>query len=314
LIGVSTRGIILEVVGGVYRVLREDGVEVSASLRGRLKQEPRAGGRVVPGDRVLLSPAEAHDSSSSPVPDSPITIEEILPRSSELLRGGMHGKGERIIAANVDRCVVVLSAAHPPFRPEIADRFLALAELSHISPVLVLNKLDLVEDSATLEGEIAIYREIGYTVLLTSAHTGEGCAQLADLLSDGISLLMGPSGVGKSSLLNALDPDFRLRIGEVGRAGRGKHTTVGARLLPFGSGGWVVDSPGFSDASLAQVEVSELEGAFPEIAELSEGCRFRGCSHLHEPECAVREGVEEERIAASRFESYCVLAKELKER
>jgi ribosome biogenesis GTPase len=162
--------------------------------------------------------------------------------------------------------------------------------------------------------EIELYREIGYSVLLTSAQSGVGCAQLAELLSDGVSLLMGPSGVGKSSLINALDPDFALRVGGVGRAGRGKHTTVGARLLPFASGGWVVDTPGFSDATHVEIELRELGEAFPEMLGLSEGCRFRGCTHLHEPGCAVREAVEEERIAASRFESYIAMAGDLRDR
>jgi ribosome biogenesis GTPase len=214
----------------------------------------------------------------------------------------------------VDRCVVVLSATHPDFRPDAADRFLALAELSQIPPVLVLNKVDLLEDIARFEGGIALYREIGYPVLLTSAHTGAGCAELGALLSEGVSLLMGPSGVGKSSLINALDPDFALRVGGVGRTGRGKHTTVGARLLPFASGGWVVDTPGFSDATHVEIELRELGEAFPEMAGLSEGCRFRGCTHLHEPECAVSEAVEEGRIAASRFQSYRSMAGELGDR
>lgn len=303
-------GIVLEVAGGAYRVLLDDGVEVSASLRGRLKQEPRSGGRVVPGDRVRL----ASEVDGAPGTDGNSTIEEVLPRTSELLRAGFHGRGEKIVAANVDRVLVVLSATHPPFRRDSADRYLTLAALSEIPAILVLNKADLVEDRLALEADLAAYRKIGYTVILTSARTGEGCDELSRLLSEGASLLIGPSGVGKSSLINALDPDFALRVGGVGRAGRGKHTTVGARLLPLTSGGWVVDTPGFSDATHVQVEVEELAGAFPEFAGAADECRFSGCTHLHEPDCLVREAVEAGRIAASRYESYRVMAEELRER
>jgi ribosome biogenesis GTPase len=213
-----------------------------------------------------------------------------------------------VVAANLDRCLVVLSGDEPPLEADEADRFLALAEISGIPPALVLNKMDLMGAREGVGQVGPLYRAIGYQVLETSAKTGMGIAQLAALLTGGVSAIIGPSGVGKSSLLNALDPEFALRTREVReRGGRGRHTTVSTQLLPLSSGGWVADTPGFSDVRLRDLTPVEVAAAFPEISEAAEECRFRGCSHRTEPDCAVLAKVEEGEIALSRYASYRAL-------
>lgn len=289
-------GTVLETAGGRYRVRFEDGTEGEAVLRGRVRRESRTGDRVVTGDHVLVSGIMGPETQA---------IEEVLPRENELVRAGPGGRGARVVASNLDRCLVVLSGEDPPLEAEVADRFLALAESCGISPALVLNKVDLPGARERATALAPLYRAIGYEVILTSASADEGLSALRTLLSSGVSAIIGPSGVGKSSLLNALDPGFELRTQEVGaKGGRGRHTTVSARLLPLASGGWVADTPGFSDVRLWDVPSESLSAAFPEIAAAAPECRFRGCSHLHEPGCAVVERVEGGDIAPSRYASY----------
>ncbi len=288
--------LVLESSGGVYRIRLADGREVEATLRGRLRKESRTGGRVVPGDRVVAEPV---------LDDPRFTIEQVLPRRNELVRSGPGGRGARIVAANLDRCVVVLSAADPPFDPDVADRFLVLAESCGIPALLVLNKTDLPEAEEVARVASRRYGAIGYRVLPTSVPGREGLEELRRVLREGLSVVIGPSGVGKSSLLNAVHPGMRLRTAEVSaRTGRGRHTTVSACLVELPGGGWVVDTPGFSDVRLHGVARSELGETFPEFRGPSERCRFRGCSHLHEPDCGVREALAAGLIAPERYESY----------
>jgi ribosome biogenesis GTPase len=242
-------------------------------------------------------------------------IEAVLPRDNTLVRaGGAGGRRARAVAANLDRCAIVLPAARPPFRREVADRFLALVEICGVQPVLLLNKIDLPGAPAVFAREAALYRSLGYPVLATSARTGEGVADLSRLLSSGTSALVGPSGVGKSSLLNLVAPGRELRTAPVRRGGRGRQTTVGSQLIPLRSGGWVADTPGFSEAGLWGVDPGQLEGAFPEFKEPARTCRFRGCSHLHEPGCGVRQRVKEGGIAETRYASYRAMREEIDER
>jgi len=291
---------VLESLGGRYRLRFDDDTEGEAVLRGRVRRESRTGDRVVAGDRVLVSADPGSDDGA---------IEEVLARENELVRAGPGGRGARVVASNLDRCFIVLAGDDPPLDPQVADRFLALAESCGIPPSLVFTKLDLPGSRERIAAWSPLYSSIGYPVIETSIRTGEGIPALRAFLSEGVSAVIGPSGVGKSSLLNALDPELALRTKSVGeKGGRGRHTTVSARLIPLDSGGWVADTPGFSDVRLWGVAKDALSTAFPELAAASADCRFRGCSHLHEPGCAVRVRLEEGGIAPSRFESYRLLA------
>jgi ribosome biogenesis GTPase / thiamine phosphate phosphatase len=289
-------GTLLESTGGVYRVL-PDGAEsvLEAFLRGRLKQEVRTGERLVAGDRVRLAPTV----------DGGWTVEEVAPRRSELVRAGLRGRKAKVVAANVDLAVIVTSLVRPPLRTELVDRFLVLAGVSDLDRLVVANKLDLPQADAEAERLESHLGASGIPVLRTCALSGVGVEPLGARLRGRTSVLMGPSGVGKSSLLNAIFPGLELRTGDVGKkTGGGRHTTVGARLIPLPGGGSVVDTPGFSDVAAWAPEPGEVATTFPEIAERAEGCRFRGCTHLHEPGCAVREALDDGEIPPARFESY----------
>jgi len=297
------RGTVHGIRGGVYRVRLDSGDEVDASLRGRLKQEVRRGSRVVIGDRVEMK--EGAGASA--------TIEGVLPRRSEIVRKGAGGRQPKVIAANVDRLVVVMAVARPQLRRFLLDRLLVVGESNHLQVALIFNKVDLVEggEEGELKAVVRLYEEIGYRVLETSAETGVGLDALGRLLCSGTSALVGPSGVGKSTLLNALQPGLELRTGELShKEGRGRHTTVNARLIPLECGGLVADTPGFSDVGVWGADQRELEGCFPEFHPFREECRFRGCTHLHEPACGVRSALDRGVIDEGRFESYRALVQE----
>jgi ribosome biogenesis GTPase len=297
-----TRGVVHETGGGVYRVVTEGGRAVDASLRGRLKQEARTGDKVVVGDEVRV--AESGDGESW-------VIEEVLPRRCSIVRRSGPGRRAKAVAANLDRLVVVAAVREPDPRAEVVDRLLVLAEADGIPAVLVLNKVELPGGRAVADELAGVYRAAGYPVVVTSAVTGEGIEELRTLLCQGTSALVGPSGVGKSSLLNAVEPDLDLRTGALSRkVGRGRHTTVSARLIPLGCGGLVADTPGFAEVGVWGVEPETMDVCFPEFRELRSACRFRGCSHLHEPGCAVRSAVAEGRIPAERHRVYALLRAE----
>ena len=293
------QGIVYASEGGVYRVRLTSGGMVDASLRGRLKREARTGGKVVIGDRVGV--VTKSDGTS--------TIEDVAARESQVVRRGPGGRRAKVIAANVDRLVVIAAAARPEPRQVLLDRLMVVGESNDLEPALVMNKLDLNGDQAS--ALTRLYRSIGYQVLETSAVTGEGLHALEGLLSRGTSALVGPSGVGKSTLLNAIQPDLGLRTGELShKEGRGRHTTVSARLIPLRCGGLVADTPGFSDVGLWGVDQRALEGCFPDFHPFREECQFRGCSHLHEPNCGVQAALARNAIDDGRFESYRMLVEE----
>lgn len=288
--------------GGRYDVVLENGERVEASMRGRLKRQARTGDRVVVGDEVTV--ARAGDDGA--------TIESVAPRRSQVVRRSGPGRHAKVVAANVDRVLVVVSATDPLPRPEVIDRLLVLAEADDLDAVLVVNKVDLDDARSSVASLRALYEPLGYPVLPVSATGGIGLSSLAEILSRGVSVLVGPSGVGKSSLLNALEPGLTLRTGAVSeRDGRGRHTTVSARLLPLRTGGLVADTPGFAEAGIWGVEAGGLDHCFPEFRALREECRFRGCSHLAEPGCAVLAALEEDAVAATRYSSYRAMRDEL---
>lgn len=296
------KGVVLEAVGGRYRILLDAGQRITAFLRGRIKQEARTGDRVVAGDRVHVEPVDD---------DEGWVIESVMERERELIRAGPRGRRPRVVAANIDQVVVVMSAAEPPFQHEISDRFLVLAESCFIDPLLVINKMDLENGSSLVAPAVQMYREIGYPVVLCSAATGEGLDDLIRALEGRLSALVGPSGVGKSSLLNALDPSLELPTRTVSRRqGRGRHTTVAARLLILDTDIRIIDTPGFSEVTAWGIEPEDMDANFPEFRQVEGSCRFRRCSHVHEPDCAVKSALEAGAIPQERYESYRRLLEE----
>ncbi|HEX5104143.1 MAG TPA: ribosome small subunit-dependent GTPase A [Pirellulaceae bacterium] len=292
----ALRGRVLAVHGLRCVVQADDGREYRCATRRVLKNlSTDLRHVVVAGDVVFLRPEQYGDS----------LIERIEPRDHILSRTS-RGK-QHILVANVDRLVIVSSAAEPHLKPNLIDRFLVEAERMRIEPTVCINKIDLV-DPADLQPLAGVYGQMGYRVILASATTGIGIASLRRLLQGKESVVAGQSGVGKSSLLNAVEPELALRIGEVSRENeKGKHTTTVARLIPLRIGGYVVDTPGIRQFQLWDIVPEEVAGYYRDIRPYVSLCRFPDCTHTHEANCAVKDAVADGQLDARRYESYCHL-------
>jgi ribosome biogenesis GTPase len=296
---VVERGVVLRGTGGVWDVHTESGTVREASLRGRLKQGEV---KLAVGDQVVIE----HDPRAAAW-----AIAELLPRRSKLARRAPGGAfGERVVAANIDQVVIVFAAAAPEPHPRMLDRFLVIAAAHEIPAYIVINKVDLV-DPDDVRQRFDAYERAGYPVLPTSVKRGEGLSELAGVLLGRVSALTGPSGVGKSSLLNAIYPGLDLRVGEISTSVmKGRHTTVGADMHPLPGGGYVVDTPGLREVGVWGLPKDELDRCFPEFRTHLGHCRFRDCRHLAEPGCAIRDAVAEGQISNDRYESYVKLYRE----
>lgn len=280
-------GIIVKAYGGFFYV-RENGQLRECVMRGRLRREKQP---VLVGDRVSFVMR----------PENAGVIEQVLPRRTALVRPPV---------ANVECALIVGAGRDPAPNALLFDRFLIQVASARVKPLLCFNKVDLGPGEAA--ELISGYRLAGYTVLCTSAVTGAGIQELQEQLQTGISVLAGPSGVGKSSLLNALNPGWSLKTGAISRKlGRGRHTTRHVELLALPGGGLVADTPGFSSLYLPEMTREELAGFYPEIARRQTSCRFTGCLHVSEPGCAVKEAVAAGEIAPWRYDNYCSLLQEV---
>lgn len=277
------------------------GVEREVSIRGRLKQENAP--KLAVGDRVSIEPGERGAGWA---------IAEIHERTSSLSRrapGMRHA--ERVVAANVDQVVVVFAVVKPEPHPRMLDRFLTIAEANDLAARIVINKVDLASEDAA-RARFAAYERAGYPIHYTSMKAPRGLDALRDALHERTSVFTGPSGVGKSSLLNALYPGLSLRVGEISESvNKGRHTTVGAFLHPLPDGGYVVDTPGLREVGMWGIEPEELDRCYPELRAVREECRFADCTHRAEPDCAVRDAVASGAIDRERYESYLKLREEL---
>ncbi len=290
-------GTVLERDGSAYRILAQ-GEQVRAVLRGKVKLDTP---KVVVGDVVRLETDPGGELHG---------IIGIEPRRTVLERRVPEGRGVRPIAANVDQVFVVTATRSPDPIPQLIDRLLVLAEVDSIPAAVVLNKVDL-DPAAALADRC---RRAGYPVHTTSVKTGEGLDTLRAALSGKATVVTGPSGVGKSSLLNAIQPGLSLRTGEVSRRiRRGRHTTVSSVMLPLVGGGYLVDTPGFSEIGMWGIDPRELADCFPDFRPFLGDCRYGDCRHRREPGCKVLEGVAGGAIAADRHRSYLVLLEELED-
>ncbi|HET7041128.1 MAG TPA: ribosome small subunit-dependent GTPase A, partial [Gemmatimonadales bacterium] len=288
-------GVVLERDGGQFRVATPEG-EVRAVLRGKAK---RGAEQVIVGDRVRLED-EAQGELTG--------IAGVEPRRSLLERRVPLGRGTRPVVANIDRVVVMTAAARPDPIPSLIDRLLVVAAANDLAAALVINKTDL--DPGL--GLAARYGAAGYEVVRVCVKSGEGLEAVRTMLAGRESVITGPSGAGKSSLLNALEPGLALRTGGVSeKIGRGKQTTVGAVLIPLAAGGFLVDTPGFSEVGLWGIVPRELASCFPEFRPLLDQCRFPDCSHTHEPGCAIQAAADAGTVHPDRLASYRTLLAEL---
>ncbi len=233
-------------------------------------------------------------------------IEEIQSRRNALIRYTEESfQREIIIAANVDQVIITTSAHHPEINLGLVDRYICSAELYGITPIICINKIDLVRDDDDFEYDYYYYQEHGYKVILTSVETGQGMEELKKLLKDKETVFSGPSGVGKSSIINFLQPDLNLTVSEISTYNdKGTHTTTTASLLEWDFGGYLLDTPGIKTFSLNKKYKEELARAFPGFFKISKHCKFNNCSHTHEIKCAIQDGIDSGIVPVERYESY----------
>jgi ribosome biogenesis GTPase len=288
-------GLIIRSQSGFFAVQTENGI-LTCHLRGRLKQGKHVGDIVAVGDRVQVSRQS----------DGVGSIESIEPRIRALVRQDPRPQGvyQQVLLANPDQAVFVFACAHPDPHLRMLDRFLVIAGRQNLPAVIVANKIDLVGREKAVE-MFGFYPALGYPVFYLSARTGEGLEELRQRLQGKISVLAGPSGVGKSSLLNAIQPGLGLAVREISAAfNKGRHTTAVRELFPLAGGGYVADTPGMRSLALWDTEPEELDGYFPELAPLVNQCQFSNCNHKTEPGCAVRAAVEAGQVRPERYDSY----------
>jgi ribosome biogenesis GTPase len=295
-------GLIVKAQSGFYTVQTDRGRFV-CRLRGRLKKKRVATDLAAVGDRVAILA----------LPDGTGAIEEILPRLRVLSRtapsaGGRRGsaksESEQVIVANPDQAVFIFACAQPAPHLRMLDRFLVAAERAEIPAVVCANKTDLV-GADWPESHFGPYRKVGYPLLFTSAKTGDGVDQFRATLRGKLSVLSGPSGVGKSSLLNAIQPGLGLAVSHVSHSHqKGRHTTVAPELIELAEGGYVADTPGLRAIAFWDIAPEELDAYFPEIRPLVEHCSFGDCTHENTPGCAVIRAVEEGKVSPERYDSY----------
>ncbi len=295
-------GTVLRAQSGFYWVQTAD-VLIECKLRGKLKRTRLDTDIAVIGDEVELTVIAPGKGA----------IEAVLPRRSKLARRAAGGRGaykEDVLVANADQVLLTFACAQPELSARMLDRYLVICELSALEAVIVATKVDLVGE-AQARAIFAPYERIGYPVLYVSNTTGLGLDAVRARLAGRISVVTGKSGVGKSSLLNALDPTLHLVTGAVSATlNKGRHITTVAALMPLAGGGYVADTPGIREIGLWQVPPADLAWGYRELRPFLGACYFAGCSHVHEPDCAVRDAVKRGQITAERYDSYVRLRTE----
>ena len=296
----TMQGLVVRSTAGFVDVLVAGDV-VQARIRGRLKNTPRTTDLCVIGDQVMVSRPD----------EQSWVVVEVLPRATRFSRRqpGRGPQKEDVLVANLDQLMVTFCHGRPVLNTRLLDRFLVIAEHQRVQPVIVMNKADLREPDAPSWQKV--YESIGYPVLTVSAGTGEGMGTLTAALQAKISAFVGPSGVGKSSLINRILPDLDLNIASVSdHHGKGRHTTRVASLYALPEGGFLADTPGIRELGTWALPIGHLDRCFPELDAHRERCAFRSCSHTHEPQCAVVDAVDAGAVDRKRYESYVLLREE----
>lgn len=291
------KGVVVCATGSWYDVLSEDGVTRKCRIRGRMRLKGvRSTNPVVVGDEVLFT-EEGDD----------FVIEELSPRRNYIIRRASNlSKESHIIAANIDRAMLVVTLSSPRTAPEFIDRFLVTCEAYSIPATILLAKIDLAaECREQVDAFRATYESAGYEVIEISALYGTGLDRVRELVAGRTTLVAGNSGVGKSTLIGALEPTLDVRTGEISQSHhKGRHTTTFSTMYPLTGGGSIIDTPGVKGFGLIDIEDAELGRYFPDMMRYAPECRYYNCTHVHEPGCAVVSAVEEGKIAYSRYESY----------
>ena len=289
----SLQGLIIKAQSGFFTVETGQGPFV-CQLRGKLKQGKAKGDIAALGDNVQITVLE----------DGSGVIENVEERKQAIVRMDPRPNGvyQQVLLANADQALFVFACANPKPKLRMLDRFLVIAERQGIPVVIVANKIDLVENAKDIFG---LYESIGYRVIYTSTKSGTGIEELHDVLKNKTSGFAGPSGVGKSSLLNTIQPGLGLAVNEISSAmKKGRHTTVTRQMFPLEGGGYVADTPGWKSLALWDIEPEEMEAYFPELRDLVQDCQFSDCTHTHEKNCAVLAAVESGHVHRERFDSF----------
>ena len=294
-------GVVIKSTGSWYEVRNDAGEVVLCRLRGKIRLDGlRTTNPVAVGDKVIYEEENNKDTC---------VINKILPRYNVIVRKSVNlSKASHIIASNIDQAVLVATIAHPRTSTGFIDRFLVTAEAYHIPVTIVFNKCDLYDEEqmAIAEDLISTFKKIGYHSFMLSAKTGFQCEELKEIMKNKVNLFSGHSGVGKSALINRLDPNLNVRVGDISEVHeKGKHTTTFSQMFPLSFGGYIIDSPGIKEFGLYDMEKETLAQRFPEMRNLMHECKFSNCTHLHEPHCAIKEAVEQNLIADWRYTDYC---------
>jgi len=303
----NLKGRIIQTTGSWYQVLLDDKM-ITARLKGKFKlEELDTTNPIAVGDYVSLEKTEGNE----------FIINKIHERNNYIIRQSPRNKHQRhIIASNIDQALLVVTIAQPRTSLGFVDRFIAAAESFHIPVKIVINKIDLIrdKDKEMLEYMQIVYNNLGYEVICSSTITGEGIDIVTSNLKDKTTLVAGHSGVGKSTLLNAINKDLNLKTGKISEKwGKGMHTTTFATMFQILENSFIIDTPGIKEFMLLQVEPEEVSGYFKDIKKIAEGCQFNNCLHQNEPNCAVKAAVENTQIAATRYENYLNIIENIKE-
>lgn len=294
-------GIVIKSTGSWYEVRDDTGKVSLCRLRGKIRLDGvRTTNPVVVGDKVVFEKENNKDTC---------LINKILPRFNVIVRKSVNlSKASHIIAANIDQAILVATIAQPRTSTGFIDRFLVTAEAYHIPAIVVFNKFDLYDDEQKniVEELMKIFNGIGYKSFVLSAKTGFQCDILKEVMKDKISLFSGHSGVGKSALINKLDLNLNIKVGDISEVHeKGKHTTTYSQMYPLAFGGYIIDTPGIKEFGLYDMEKETLAQRFPEMRAIMSNCKFADCTHLHEPDCAIKKAVEQHLIATWRYSDYC---------
>ncbi|MCQ2309459.1 MAG: ribosome small subunit-dependent GTPase A [Bacteroidales bacterium] len=294
-------GRVIKSTGSWYDVQDGEGNVFQCRLRGKIRLDGiRTTNPLAVGDNVNFEKERDKETC---------VIDKILPRNNVIIRKSVNlSKESHVIAANIDLAILVATIAQPRTSTGFIDRFAVTAEAYHIPVAIVFNKCDIYDDeqNAAAEELMKVYNEIGYESFLVSAKTGRNCDRLKALMKDKVCMFSGHSGVGKSALVNNLDPNLNVRVGEISDVHeKGKHTTTYAQMFHLEFGSYIIDTPGIKEFGLFDLEKETLAQRFPEMRALMHECRFNNCTHLHEPHCAIKDAVEKNVIADWRYTNYC---------